>query len=62
MTLLMLAQYLLIGVFISLGIELVVRWIGYEVTHSERFLMTIAWPVMVIIFIVNFIKGFLGKD
>ena len=62
MTLLMLAQYLLIGVFISLGIELVVRWIGYEVTHSERLIMIIAWPIMAIVFIVNFIKGFLGKD
>ena len=62
MTLLMLAQYLLIGLFVSLGIELVVRWTGYGVSHLERFQMIIAWPVMAIIFVWNFIKGYFGKD
>jgi hypothetical protein len=56
------AQYLLVGVIISLGIELVVRGTGYEVSHAERLLMIITWPVMAVIFIWNFIKGYFGKD
>jgi hypothetical protein len=56
------AQYLLAGVVISLLIELVIRWCDQEITHLERFQMIIGWPVMAIIFIWNFIKGYLGKD
>jgi hypothetical protein len=56
------AQYLLAGVVISLLIELVIRWCDQEVTHLERFQMIIGWPVMAIVFIWNFIKGYLGKD
>lgn len=58
----LLAQYLLVGVIISLGIELIVRWTGYEVSHAERLLMIISWPIMAVIFVWNFIKGYLGKD
>ena len=48
------AQYLLVGVIISLLIELVIRWTGQEVTHLERFQMIVGWPIMTIIFIYNF--------
>ena len=53
----LIAQYLLVGVVISLLIELVIRWTGQEVTHLERFQMIVGWPIMTIIFIYNFFKG-----
>ena len=44
----LLAKYLLVGVITGCLIEAVVRFRG--------------WPVMVIVFIYNFIKGFLNKN
>ena len=51
------AQYLLVGVVIALFLELIIRWTDQEVTHLERFQMIVGWPVMVVIFIYNFIVG-----
>ena len=44
------AQYLLVGVVISLLIELIIRWTGQEVTHLERFQMIIGWPIMLTLY------------
>jgi hypothetical protein len=51
------AQYLLVGVVIALFLELIIRWTDQEVTHLERFQMIVGWPIMAIIFIYNFIVG-----
>ena len=51
------AQYLLVGVVIALCLELFIRAIGEEVTHLERIQLIVAWPVMALIFVYNFIKG-----
>ena len=54
------AQYLLAGVILALGLETVIRWTGQDVDHVERIMMIVAWPVMVFVFVYNFIKGLLG--
>jgi hypothetical protein len=51
------AQYLLIGVITALCLELFIRAIGEEVGHFERIQLITLWPVMVLLFIFNFIKG-----
>ena len=51
------AQYLLVGVVIALILESIIRWTNQEVTHLERLTMIAAWPLMAIIFIYNFIVG-----
>lgn len=51
------AQYLLVGVVIALCLELFIRAIGEEVGHMERIQLIVAWPLMAAVFIYNFIKG-----
>ena len=51
------AQYLLVGVVIAFILEAIIRWTDQEVTHLERLTMIAAWPLMTIIFVYNFIKG-----
>jgi hypothetical protein len=51
------AQYLLAGVIIAFFLELIIRWTDQEVGHLERIQMIVAWPIMAIIFVYNFIKG-----
>ena len=51
------AQYLLVGVVIAFILEAIIRWTGQEVTHLERFQMIVGWPIMTVIFIYNFFKG-----
>jgi len=55
-------QYLLAGLIISFLLEHVIRGVGHNVSHGERISMIILWPIMVVVFIYNFIKGFLGKN
>lgn len=49
--------YLLIGVIVSYFLESLIRWGGDSVNGWERFSLIVAWPVMVCIFIYQFIKG-----
>ena len=51
------AQYLLVGVVIALFLELILRWTDHEVDHLERIQLIVAWPIMATIFVYNFIKG-----
>jgi len=51
------AQYLLVGVVIAFILEAIIRWTDQEVTHLERLTMIAAWPLMAIIFVYNFIVG-----
>jgi len=53
----LLAQYLLAGAAIALLLEVFIRWAGEEVTHMERISLIIGWPIMLLVFIYNFIKG-----
>ena len=51
------AQYLLVGLVIALCLELFIRAIGEEVGHLERIQLIVAWPLMALVFVYNFIKG-----
>ena len=56
------ACYLLIGTIIGLLLETVIRATGHDITGWERVSLICGWPVHGIIFVWNFIKGYLGKD
>jgi len=54
---LLITQYLLTGTVLGFLIELVVRNTGYGVDRQERIWLIVLWPLMLIIFIIYFIKG-----
>lgn len=54
--------YLLIGTVTSFLIESTIRWTGQEVSGRERLSMICSWPVMVIVFIYNFLKGLFNNN
>jgi hypothetical protein len=55
------AQYLIAGLIVSFLLEHLIRLNDMDVTFGERISMIVFWPVMVLVFVWNFIKGFL-KD
>jgi len=55
-------EYLLAGLVISFVIEHVIRWSGNDVNLGERFWMIGLWPIMIVVFLVYFVKGILDKD
>ena len=50
--------YLLAGTVVGFCLESIVRFTDQNVTMGERIQLILLWPVMVLIFIVNFIRGF----
>jgi|TARA_R110001606_G_C15121550_1_gene622166 hypothetical protein len=57
------SSYLLIGVVIALLLELVIRkYTEFEIKPLERFFLIVAWPIMALIFIYNFINGMKKED
>ena len=57
---LLITQYLLVGVAVGFILELILRWTEQEVTPLERVTMITAWPLMAFVFVYNFIKGMFG--
>jgi len=57
----LLAQYLLVGVVIGFLLEHTIRWTGNSVSFGERLWMITLWPIMIVVFVVYFIKG-LNED
>lgn len=57
---LLIAQYLLVGTIVSFLLENTIRSAQMDVTFGERLWMITLWPVMVVVFIYNFFKGFFG--
>ena len=55
-------QYLLVGTILGFLIEHIIRWTGENVDHQERIWLIILWPIMLLVFIFNLLKGFLSKD
>tara|TARA_R110000744_G_C19012982_1_gene523236 strand:+ start:95 stop:280 length:186 start_codon:yes stop_codon:yes gene_type:complete len=56
-------KYLLIGVVIGLLLELaILKYTEVKIKPLERFFLIIAWPIMALIFIYNFINGMRGED
>jgi len=55
----LIAEYLLIGLAVAFLLEHVIRWTGNDVTGGERYSMIVLWPIMTIVFIFYFIKGIL---
>ena len=49
--------YLLAGTFVGFCLESAVRWTNQEVSMGERLQLIFLWPVMALIFIVQFIRG-----
>jgi len=50
-------HYLLAGTVVAFGLEVVVRAAGFEVSLGERAALITLWPLMLVIFLFNFIKG-----
>jgi ABC-type branched-subunit amino acid transport system permease subunit len=53
--------YGVIGVVVSLGIDLLVQKFNptsYQFGNGERIWMIIIWPIMILVFIYQFIKGY----
>ena len=58
----LLAKYFLIGVITSALLEGAIVKAGYPMNWMDRFWVILGWPLASAIFIVNFIKGYFGKD
>ena len=56
------ATYLLIGTIVGLLLEITIRATGNKVTGRERLSLICGWPVMGVVFIYHFIKGFMSND
>tara|TARA_R110000772_G_scaffold102211_1_gene202887 strand:+ start:168 stop:368 length:201 start_codon:yes stop_codon:yes gene_type:complete len=53
--------YGVIGVVVSLGIDLLVQKFNpdnHQFGNGERIWMIIIWPIMILVFIYQFIKGY----
>ena len=53
--------YGVIGVVVSLGIDLLVQKFNptsYQFGNGKRIWMIIIWPIMILVFIYQFIKGY----
>lgn len=50
--------YLLAGTVVGFCLESIVRWTNQDVSMGERISLIVLWPLMALIFIVNFIRGF----
>jgi len=50
--------YLIIGLIVAFILEHIIRWTGNDVTFWERIWMISLWPIMTIVFVYNFVKGF----
>jgi flagellar biosynthesis protein FliQ len=55
----LLIGYLLIGLVVAFLLEHLIRWANETVTFGERLWSIILWPIMVVVFIYNYIKGFM---
>ena len=49
--------YLLAGTAVAFGLEVVVRAASFEVSLGERVALITLWPLMLVIFLFNFIRG-----
>lgn len=56
------SQYLLVGVIIAFLLEIFMRWTDTEVNMWERLSMIAVWPIMIAIFTWHFLTGLFGKD
>ena len=49
--------YLLAGTAVAFVLEAVVRKVGFDVSLGERAALITLWPLMLLVFLFNFIKG-----
>jgi len=55
----LIAIYLLAGTIVGFGLEIIVRaFTDDEVNGWERLSLITLWPLMVIVFLYNLVKGF----
>ena len=52
------AYYLLIGIVPALLLEVACRKTGFNIGHMERLCLIVLWPLMLLVFVWNFVKGF----
>ena len=57
--LVLLGKFLLVGLVVAFLLEHVIRWTGQDVSFMERLSLIIFWPIMAVVFVFNFLKGFL---
>jgi hypothetical protein len=50
--------YLLIGTGVGFILESIIRWSNQDVSNGERTSFIVFWPLMIVTFMYNFIKGF----
>ena len=58
----LIASYLLVGVVVGFLLELAIRKFDFKIDNSERFIMIGLWPLMALVFVYNFLKGYFKKD
>jgi len=59
---LLIAYYLLVGTIQSVGVEYFIRnLVNQEVTGKERILLIGLWPIVTVVFVFNFLKGFFNN-
>ena len=51
------ALYLLIGTIIGFVLEALIRWTNDNVNLGERIAIITLWPLMIVVFLFNLIKG-----
>jgi dolichol kinase len=49
-------SYLLLGVVVSFLLESVLRKVGEDVNMKERIGLIFLWPIMLLLFVYNFLK------
>lgn len=52
------ALYLLVGTIIGFVLEALIRWTDGNVNLGERIAIITLWPLMIVVFLFNLIKGF----
>jgi len=52
---------MLAGTAVAFLLETTVRNIGETVSWGERLALITLWPIMLVWFLFNFLKGFFGK-
>jgi len=57
----LLLYYMLAGTAVAFLLETTVRNIGETVSWGERLALITLWPIMLVWFLFNFLKGFFGK-
>ena len=54
--------YILLGLIISIFLEIMIVNTGNEINEKERLSMILLWPIMILIFIIYFLASIFEDD